>query len=237
MSFDGHFLPNRLGALRHGRRAADRCLCHLSGRHSPGLCRVAAGVHHGLGHRGGGHRRPALYDPDRLDRGRSGSNPLGPLGPDRCAWAGPGPDRHAGAHRRLRRLPSGAGPGAHRLDRGARARGPAGLRHLHRGLPAGRGRAPGGAARHHALALVRRARRGLSGHPRRGGPDLHSRRRRLDLGRRHRRHRLDALPGGGRFQSGARHRRGAPPGRLRPAPRRPVAIQRAAGTAVGRPRR
>ena len=147
------------------------------------------------------------------------------IAPARTTALGPRPDRHADRRRRLGRLRAGLEPLADPLGpqrRPALAPGHLGLLGL---VPARRGRPARGQARHHPLVLLRRAR---AAPPRdRGGPraDLRPRRRRLDLGRRHRGHGPLARPGRGRPRPRGR-RRGRPLARpLPPAPRRPGPVQ------------
>ena len=83
--------------------------------------------------------------------------------------------------------------------------------------------------------VLRPAGRAVSAGHRRPRPDLRPRRRRLDLGRCHRRDRPRARHGRGRPRPRALPRHRPPAGDVRPAPRRPGAVQRPARRAAARP--
>ena len=88
---------------------------------------------------------------------------------------------------------------------------------LHRGVPAGRGRAAGRPAGHHALGLRRRAAAAVPRRDRRPGADLRPGRPRRHLGRGDRGHRPGPGPGRGGHRPGGGAGRGQAPGGL-PAP-------------------
>ena len=127
---------------------------------------------------------------------------------------------------------SPGGPDGHR-GLAARRGGATDDQRLLRRLSPGRGRAAGRPARHDPLESHRRLRAPLSEGEAGRRPHLHPRRRCLDLGGHHRRHRPGPGPDRGRPGRGHRPRRrpaaGGPPA---PA-RRPVAVLGAAG--AGRP--
>ena len=120
------------------------------------------------------------------------------------------PVRHG--DRRRRRRHAGAASSSARSSAGCRRRGARRRvdQRLLRRLPPGRGRPAGRPARHHPLEPHRRLRAALSEGEAGRRPHLHPRRRRLDLGRHHRRHR----PGAGAHR-GRPRRRGRP--RARPS--------------------